>query len=85
MYILYGTKYTKKDLGKLWVTPRSSCNVVGWQHLKKLTKWFSLFFIPIIPYKTELFTCCQACDACFEIKKGYENKLRHVNKKAQQW
>ena len=63
MFILFGTKQTQKTLsmGREFQCPRCS-NIRRWP-IVQYTSWFSLFFIPVIPYKNQFFEMCPVCKA----------------------
>lgn len=37
--------------------------------LLKITTWFTLFFIPVIPYKTEYISVCPICNSLLHLSK----------------
>ncbi|MBC8486084.1 MAG: zinc-ribbon domain-containing protein [Bacteroidetes bacterium] len=52
------------------------CNNDGRWILSKTTSWFTLFFIPVFPYKTEYLTYCPICKNGYKIsREDYENKI----------
>ncbi len=60
---------TVKRYGKLGNQMCQVCNTeVGWQ-LVKVTTWFTLFFIPIIPTSVKRMLICTKCNAGRIIKK----------------
>lgn len=76
MFIIFGTKSTKKILG---VQKRVRCgrcnNIAPWQVLK-ITNWFSLFFLPIIPISTKYFEICPICHGANQIT--YEEAIQSI-------
>lgn len=46
--------------------------------LMRRTTWFTLFFIPVIPYKTEWLLLCPVCKYGVELKSEQVEKLRPV-------
>ncbi len=69
MLILFGTKQTKKQVarGRELLCPR--CNNVRLWPVVQYTSWFSLFFIPLIPYKNQYFEMCPICKAGKKLTK----------------
>ena len=63
MFILFGSKQTKKELalGRELLCPR--CNNVRRWPVMQYTTWFSVFFIPVIPLKNQYFEMCPICKA----------------------
>jgi hypothetical protein len=53
---------TKKDFGQLGPYLCNHCNNVQQWHLYRVTTWFTIFFIPIIPYSIEKFLICPICE-----------------------
>jgi hypothetical protein len=62
MFILFGFgKPTVQYLGSAGIRLCPRCrNQKEWSHLRMRT-WFTLFFIPIIPYKTRNVSVCPVC------------------------
>ena len=63
MFILFGSKQTKKELalGRELLCPR--CNNVSRWPVVQYTTWFSLFFVPVIPFRNQYFEMCPICKA----------------------
>jgi len=51
------------------------CRTPAAHHVTKVRKWFTLFFIPVIPYKTVHFTTCTYCGADLEISAEEATRL----------
>lgn len=64
MIFLFGFgERTHVDKGPL---PQEHCPACGENHFRVLSKvkfWFSLFFIPIIPYRTQWVSRCTYCSS----------------------
>ncbi len=60
---------TVKELG---TTDKKLCphcnNFRAWKYMK-VTTWFTLFFIPIIPYKTMYIEECPICKSAIKVDK----------------
>jgi ribosomal protein S26 len=70
MFFIFGFgKQTEKELGKTQKIRCQNCgNVREWQY-KKFTSWFSLFFIPVIPYKIDYIKSCPICRSAVKVNK----------------
>lgn len=51
----------RKDFGMVTKLNCTHCNNDEYWHLLKSTNWFTLFFIPVIPYSSEKFLICPVC------------------------
>lgn len=62
-FIVFGwNKVTKSVLGIFFnKTHCSHCNNDDCWKFTRIRKWFTLFFIPIIPYSNEYWTICPIC------------------------
>lgn len=77
--IIFGWGYrTAKNFGPVRKVQCSNCNNEASWHLQKLTTWFTLFFIPVIPYKTDHLLVCPVCRCCLELKKEEFEQLREL-------
>lgn len=62
-------KVTKKVLGRLMVRSCSHCNTISSWELCLMRTWFTLFFIPIIPYSRKYCIVCNNCGSYIELTK----------------
>ena len=46
--------------------------------MQKLTTWFTLFFIPVIPYKRNNILVCPVCRCCLELSKEEFEQLKSI-------
>ncbi|HEY3782267.1 MAG TPA: zinc ribbon domain-containing protein [Fimbriimonadaceae bacterium] len=61
MLIFGWGRRTNTKLGQFGPAPCPRChNNALYQHIKQ-RRWFSLFFIPVIPYETHEFLVCEIC------------------------
>ncbi len=63
----------------------ANCNNTKYWLLGKVSNWFTLFFIPVIPYKTTRYTHCPICgNSEILSKEQYEmmKPLADLNSKA---
>jgi len=69
-FILFGWGHrTIKLIGPTIVQECLSCNTSSYFSLVKTTDWFTLFFIPIIPYETKYYLECPICKNAFELER----------------
>lgn len=60
-FIIGFGKQTSEDLGSAGIRRCPHCgNTREWRNLRVRT-WFTLFFIPLVPYKTEYVALCPIC------------------------
>lgn len=76
MFIIFGFgKVTRKDYGMIINQQCPRCgNESGWQ-LCLIRKWFTLFFIPVIPYEHHYCMMCPRCGGYREVDKGQFNEM----------
>jgi hypothetical protein len=55
-----------------------SCGHDGFLHYFTVTKWFRLYFIPIIPYSTKHFLACPVCTSSTELVTPADRQRVHV-------
>jgi len=71
MFLLFGWgKKTVKNYGDLFPMKCPQCNNTVYYKLIKLTTWFSVFFIPIIPYEKKNLLMCGVCNNSTQLKRG---------------
>ena len=77
--ILFGWGYrTVKNYGPVRKIQCNKCsNETSWL-LQKLTTWFTLFFIPVIPYKRDYLLVCPVCRCCLELDKEEFDELKSI-------
>jgi len=70
MFIIWGFgKRTIRRYGKINQSVCRHCNNTVQRELVKVTTWFTLFFIPIIPYRIERFLVCPICGITQKLSK----------------
>lgn len=67
-----------KDHGQAPPQRCPSCGHDGFLHYFTVTKWFRLYFIPIIPYSTKHFLACPLCTAGAELTTAAERERVHT-------
>jgi len=82
--IIFGTRTRPKVLGGL-EKPCEHCRNKTIHAIVRVTSWFTLYFIPLIPYHSKLFSNCNACGARIEFKGKAKEKLEgFIQKNIQQ-
>ena len=72
MLIIFGTKTEQKNLGiKKEMTECARCGQPVFLNNIKQSNYFTLFWIPIFPYKEEYLEVCPTCG--YTIKKAKED------------
>ena len=82
MFIIWGNRSFKKIIGGTGQLYRcGNCNNVNQYPIIKITKWFTLFFIPIFPYSTQYFIMCPICNrGSYVTKKVAMETLEEANR-----
>ncbi len=69
--IIYGWgRRTSKEVGQSRTYTCPNCRNVNRFRLTTVRKWFTLFFIPLIPYETSHLELCPICRAGRKIGKA---------------
>lgn len=55
------SKTTTKHFGHTVAVHCPNCGNEMWMSLYRHRKWFTLFFIPLIPFRSEHFLLCSVC------------------------
>ena len=70
MFLMFGMgKRTTKILGVMPPDRCSHCYNMTQRVKVRVTTWFTLFLIPIIPYRIEYLAVCRLCNHTIEIDK----------------
>lgn len=79
IFILFGFgKKTVHPQGAAFIHRCPSCeHEVEWQ-LVTIRSWFTLFFIPVIPYKTQDMVVCPRCQVTYEADSPEYKRLRRA-------
>ncbi len=60
---------TVKDFGTVGKDHCKHCNNNVDMHKLRVTTWFTLFFIPLIPYRTIYLIACPICNNAVQVSK----------------
>lgn len=79
MFILFGWgRYTVKNHGPVETYHCEHCNNDKYWNLYTRRTWFTLFFIPIIPYSSEHLLLCPICNYGVKVDKEKFNDLKAI-------
>lgn len=79
MFLIFGWgKQTVKNHGPVSIYHCNHCNNDKTWTLYSRKTWFTLFFIPVIPYKTEHLMLCPICNQGVELDNEKFNKLKAI-------
>jgi len=77
MFILFGWgKTTTNNLGPVFENLCTHCNSKEYWNLVKMRVWFTLFFIPVIPYETKYFLLCPVCEYGIKLDRQKYEELK---------
>ena len=63
MFFIFGWgRTTIKYFGKVMPLKCGKCNNIQYWNLIRKRKWFTLFFIPVIPYENNYYLICPICN-----------------------
>lgn len=80
MFILWGFTETDKELGPVDYLHCNRCNNDSTWRLQREISWFTLFFIPIIPYRFKYYVYCPICRWVTEVPKTEAKRIIQKNK-----
>lgn len=79
MFLIYGWGHTTtKDYGPTVPTTCRNCHNQGYWHLVHVRVWFTLFFIPAIPYRSNYYLLCQVCSRGVELNGDQIAKAKEI-------
>jgi len=70
-------KVTKKIIGQAFEHICTHCNKAEIWQLCIVRTWFTLFFIPVIPYKKRYCVVCPNCESYRELTEEQFEKMKH--------
>ena len=77
MFILFGWgKRTRNVVGDVIFRSCSHCNTQSVWQLCVIRTWFTLFFIPVIPYAKSYQVSCPNCKSYIEVTKEVFDKIK---------
>ena len=79
MPIIFGWgRQTTWNVGPVFKQNCNHCNNEEWWVLLRKTTWFSLFFIPIIPYETQWLLLCPICKYGIKLNSEQVHKFQPI-------
>ncbi len=75
MFIIWGFTQTEKELGFVGYFHCYKCNNDGNWQLKKVTNWFTIFFIPVIPFRRKYYVYCPVCHDATQVPKEEAKRI----------
>jgi len=84
MFFIFGFgSQTSKKYGSMPEQLCGRCRNQVARPITKVTSWFSLFFIPLIPYKSRYMLICPICSDDREVDRfEFDEILRNINPEA---
>lgn len=81
MFIIWGFGHkTMKDFGSVPPCSCGRCHNYVHRRMVKVTTWFTLFFLPLIPYKREYLLVCPICNSvAFLTKEEFDGATDGVS------
>jgi len=80
MFFIFGWgRRTFKDQGPTLPVRCPHCSNQTWYHLASTRTWFTLFFIPVIPYQSRDLLLCPVCSRGLELDGDRRDAARRIN------
>jgi zinc-ribbon family len=77
--ILFGWgKKTKRTFGLVGPYHCVTCGRDSLFRLVRVVNWFTLFFVPVIPYSKEYFLVCPNCSKAIQLSKDNVKEIKSV-------
>jgi len=74
MFILFGFRSMVRNLAMVMYTCRTT-NQPAAHRLSRITRWFTLFFIPVIPVGRRHILTCSGCGQSYKITKEQATEI----------
>ena len=79
--IIFGWgRHKDQDLGPVVRMSCKNCNNQEYWRLRKVSTWFTLFFIPIFPYESHKLLVCPICKAGVKLKDQQFSEMLAIAK-----
>jgi Fe2+ or Zn2+ uptake regulation protein len=80
MFIIFGWGHqTIKQYGATLPIKCPNCNNSVFLHLVQTRTWFTLFFIPVIPYESKHYLLCEICGQGIELNGEEIDRAKELN------
>ncbi len=73
--IIWGWRKMRKVLLDVDEMECSNCHNINRFKLIRYTSWFTIFFIPLIPFKSDYFIVCPICEYGYKIDKIEKERI----------
>ncbi len=80
MFILFRGHQTRKDYGPTLPMKCLNCKDDVWLRLVNIKTWFTIFFIPVFPYKWEYYLLCNICSQGVKLEPWQIDKAKGLNR-----
>ncbi|AAK79325.1 hypothetical protein BJV85_002638 [Clostridium acetobutylicum] len=71
-------RVTKRKIGQVFQRTCSYCNTTAIWNLCIVRTWFTLFFIPVIPYRKRYCVVCPSCGSYIELTEAQFEELKQA-------
>lgn len=78
MFIIFGYRTLVKNIGAVFKRMCDHCHNEKYWVLTQTTRWFTLFFIPIIPSSSKYFLSCPICKYGFTLKDDQVKSIKPI-------
>jgi hypothetical protein len=76
MFIIFGWRTIVKYIGMVFKKMCDHCHNEDYWTLTKSTRWFTLFFIPVIPTSSKYFLACPVCKYGFALNSAQMDSIK---------
>lgn len=83
--IIFGFKGKTKDRGEAVPATCPRCHNQTFFHYASRQRWFSLFFIPVIPVSSKHFIVCPVCSFAVPLDAEAQQRAGHMVELTGQW
>ena len=83
--IIFGFKGRTKDAGEAVPAVCPRCHNGTFFHYVSRTRWFSLFFVPVIPISSKHFIVCPVCSFGVALDTDGQQRAGHMVELTRQW
>jgi hypothetical protein len=77
MLIIFGVRSIEKTLATLTLVC-GRCQNAAAHRLVQRSRWFTLFFIPLVPLGSTRYTVCAFCGVAHKLSKADSHQLLHT-------
>ena len=74
--IIFGWRSIVKNIGVVFKRMCDHCHNEEYWVLTRITRWFTLFFIPVLPLESKYFLSCPICKYGFDLKGEQLKKIK---------